>query len=159
MAWQDEMVLMVRYLVDDIAETYSDDRLEHTVVVSAQLVNLSVDFDNTYTIDMEQKLISPDPTTLTTKDDAFINLVTLKACEIIASSEYKTAANQAFSIKDAWSTVTTSDRAKHLKERSKYFKDMYDSAVVDYKVGDGMAGQAVMTPTTVETLYPTETFR
>ena len=56
MSWQGQMSTMVRYLVDDIDSSsykYSDDRVETTLLVAAQLSSLQVDFTNTYTIKVE----------------------------------------------------------------------------------------------------------
>ena len=81
MAWQNEMVRIVRHLINDLDSsnyTFTDDRLEESVLVAAQLLLKEVDFDNTYTIDTDALDMSPDPTTLTTKDDAFINLASLR---------------------------------------------------------------------------------
>jgi hypothetical protein len=81
--WQNEMVRIVRHLVDDLdAATYSDSRLEETVLVSAQMVQLQVTFDKTYTVDVDELLLTPDPTAAT-RDNAFINLVCLKTACII----------------------------------------------------------------------------
>lgn len=152
MGWRNECVLMLRYLIDDLSEDYSDDRLEHTLVVAAQLNNLNIDFDNTYTVDIDKNTVSPDPTTLSTKDDGFINLMVLRAAQIVVSSEAKTAASQAFTIKDGPSTIQTGDKAKYLQERAKSFQSMYDKAVIDYSVGGSRSGKAILGPTVVESI-------
>ena len=80
MVWQTEMVRIVRHLINDIdAASYADDRLEETILVSAQLVLHEIDFDNTYTVDVDGLSLSPDPTGLANKDNAFINLICLKS--------------------------------------------------------------------------------
>ena len=56
MSWQGQMSTMVRYLVDDIDSSsykYSDDRVETTLLVAAQLSSLVVEFTNTYNINLE----------------------------------------------------------------------------------------------------------
>ena len=86
MSWQGEMTTIVRQLIYDVDPanyTYSDERLETTILVSAQLVSTEVDFEETYRIDVEQCTLTPDPTDPTQtaanadKDDGFINLVSL----------------------------------------------------------------------------------
>lgn len=94
MAWQNEMVPMLRNIINDVDEdnyTYTDTRLEELLVVAAQLVvvditNLSV----TYTIDVTQFTISPDPTA--TRDNTFINFVVLKAACMSDQALYRSKA-------------------------------------------------------------------
>ena len=48
MAWQNEMTLIVRHLVNDLDSsdyTFTDSRLEESILVSAQLSFLEVDFE------------------------------------------------------------------------------------------------------------------
>ena len=73
MPWQNEMTLIVRHLVNDLDSsnyTFTDDRLEESVLVSAQLASLEIDFESTYTIDVDSLTLSPDPTTSSDKDDS-----------------------------------------------------------------------------------------
>ena len=101
MSWQGQLSTITRYLVDDIDSTkykYSDSRIETTIVVASQFVTLEVDLENTYTINVEQCSLSPDPTDAGTKDDAFINLVCLKAASIIVGSEVRSESGNAISI-------------------------------------------------------------
>ena len=73
MSWQGQMSTILRYLIDDVDSTsykFSDDRIETTLLVAAQLVTLEVDLGNTYTINVEQCKLSPDPTDTDTKDNA-----------------------------------------------------------------------------------------
>ena len=90
MAWQDTMVIMLRVVIDDMGSnpTYSDSRLEEILVVSAKLTKKDVDFANDYTIGVTDSTITPDP--VSTSDNAFVNLVTLKAACLVANSEFKT---------------------------------------------------------------------
>ena len=81
MSWQNEMVLIVRHLIndlDDSNQSFSDERLEGTVLVSAQLLLNEIDFDdppnNTYVVDVDGLSLTPDPTS-GEKDNAFIKAV------------------------------------------------------------------------------------
>lgn len=95
MAWQDDMVMMLRILVSDMdsTPTYSDGRMEQILVVAAQYVQMELTFDNTYTIDLAGVGISPDPTALS--DDPFVNLTVMKAACITDFSTFRTQALQA----------------------------------------------------------------
>ena len=65
MTWQNEMTLIVRHLIHDLDSsnyTFVDDRLEESILVSAQLVLHEIDFEKTYTVDVDSSTLSPDPT-------------------------------------------------------------------------------------------------
>jgi len=153
MSWQNEMVRILRFLINDIdSSTYSDSRLEETLLVAAQLQYASIDFDNTYSIDIDTLTLSPDPTTLTTKDDWFINIVCVKAACIVLGSEAKTMAAQSYKIKDGPSSIETGEAYRNTQM---LYKDMCDKLaymIVDYKAGNSVAGHAVLTPYTQERL-------
>jgi hypothetical protein len=92
MSWQDETIPMLRVLINDLSAspTYSDDRLEQTLIVAAKLVYQDIDISYTYTISIENVSISPDPTT--NSDDAFLNFIVLKAACIADQSTFRTKA-------------------------------------------------------------------
>lgn len=152
MTWQNEMVRIVRYLINDIdGTTYSDSRLEETLLVAAQLQYASIDFPNTYTIDVDSLILTPDPTS-TTKDDWFINIVCVKAACIIVDSEAKTLAAQSYLIKDGPSTIDTRAAYQATKQLAKGLCDKLAYMIMDYKAGSSPAGHAVLTPYTQERL-------
>lgn len=147
MAWQGEMGTLVRHLVDDLSDspTYSDDRVEQSIAVAAQLLINEVDFDETYTVSLDCPTISPDPTTLATKDDTFINLVAMRAACVILSSELKTRSLDAVKVTDGPSTI---DMTSSLKGIQKLYEDAcqrYEDAKFQFQAG-GSIGKAVLTP-------------
>lgn len=81
MAWQDEMVVMLRVMINDLGDspTYSDSRLEQMLSLSAKYVQEEIYFAVTYTIDVSDASISPDPTITANLDTSFTNFVVLKA--------------------------------------------------------------------------------
>ena len=90
MAWQDQMSTIVRYIVNDVDSTnytFSDERIETSILVASQLVINEIDFVQTYTIDVEGGTISPDPTVTATKDNDFINIISLRTGATILGSE------------------------------------------------------------------------
>ena len=149
MAWQNEMVRIVRHLINDLDSsnyTFTDDRLEESVLVAAQLLLKEVDFDNTYTIDTDALDMSPDPTTLATKDDAFINLTCLKATCIILGSEVRTNALNAIVVKDGPSSIDMRGIAAGLHMLYKDMCDKYEHYIMQWKAGNSIAGQAILSP-------------
>jgi hypothetical protein len=149
MSWQGQMSTMVRYLINDIDASnykYSDDRVETTLLVAAQLTSLQVDFTNTYTINVEGCLLSPDPTDVGTKDDAFINLVSLKAACVMLGSEIRSESGNAISIKDGPSAIDLRGVTSTLTMLYKDMSEKYDKMLLDYRAGGSIAGQAILGP-------------
>ncbi len=160
MSWQTVMTSMVRYLIGDIEApyTYSDNRLQTTIVVAANLANMEVTFPNTYTIDVPNTGISPDPTTL--NDQAFINLVSLKTACFIDNSTFRTKAAQAgMVVKTGTHSIDTKgqlDGYKYLLEKGAC--KAYEEAKWDYELGNSVPGRAILGPFSginIDTDYPT----
>ena len=148
MSWQGQMSTILRYLIDDIdssAYKFSDHRIETTLLVAAQLVTLEVDFDNTYTINVEQCKLTPDPTD-DTKDNAFINLVCLKASCVMIGSQIRSEAANSISIKDGPSAIDLRGVASTLTVLYADLCQKYDKAVLDYKAGNSIGGQGILGP-------------
>jgi hypothetical protein len=151
MSWQNEMVRILRFLINDInSATYEDCRLEETLLVAAQLKYAAIDFNNSYSIDVDSLSLSPDPTETNPKDDWFINIVCLYAASIILSSEAKTLAAQSYKIKDGPSSIEIGDAYKATKELADEMAERVDIAVMQMKAGDSVGAQAVLTPYTQE---------
>lgn len=91
MSWRSEMVPLLRNIINDVNEdsyTYTDARLQELLITAAQLVIVDItNLSTTYTIDMTEISISPDPTS--TRDDAFINFVVLKAACLVDQGLYR----------------------------------------------------------------------
>lgn len=149
MSWQGQISTMVRHLVNDLEPTnykYSDKRIETTILVAAQLVSEDIDLVNDYSINVEQCSLSPDPTDESTRDNVFINLVTLKSSCIIIGSEVRTEASNAISIKDGPSAIDLRGVANTLTILYKDLCDKYSQLVYDYVAGGSLAGQAILGP-------------
>jgi hypothetical protein len=94
MAWQSEILSIVRILINDLVEPkqYSDQRLLQVIPVAANYVQLDAILNNEYLIDVSTSSITPDPTTLESKDSVFTSLVALKTACIIDQSILRTKA-------------------------------------------------------------------
>lgn len=92
MSWQTEIPIIVRTLINDWEDqpVYSDERLLQVISVAAKYVQFDIVLDNTYTVDVSNPTITPDPTE--NQDEIFIALVSLKAACIIDQSTYRTKA-------------------------------------------------------------------
>lgn len=142
MHWQDHSRLIVRQLINDLdSQQYSDSRIDTAVIVAAQLVSLELDFNNQYSIDVEDKSINPDPLT----DSIFINLVTVKAACIIIGGEIKTQSANAVSIRDGVSSIDMRGVAAILLELYKDLSNRYDALAYNYGYS-GSSGKAILGP-------------
>ena len=148
MAWQNEMTVIVRHLVNDLNSsdyTFTDDRLEEAILVSAQLSALEIDFENSYTIDVDSLTLTPDPTDSSNKDDSFINLVSLKTSQMLLSSELKTHSLNAISLRDGPSALDLRGIVTGLKILFDDINRRYEEAKTQYKL-DGVVGEAILGP-------------
>ena len=148
MAWQNEMALIVRHLVNDLdssSYTFTDSRIEESVLVSAQLAALEVDFENTYAIEVDSLSLSPDPTDSGNKDDSFINIVCLKTAQRLLGSELKTHSLNAISLIDGPSALDLRGIVTGLKILFDDTNKKYDEAKMQYKL-NGVVGQAILGP-------------
>lgn len=151
MAWETEIVTIVRYMINDIdAAVYTNERIQEVIIVSTTLLLPRVDFTNDYQSDIDLLYLTPDPTTTTPKDNDFIRLIALQASSIILNSEVKTMAAQAVRIVDGPSSIDVTGAYKALKELAKTYKEDLDAAIMDYQAGNSIGAGAVMTPYTVD---------
>lgn len=155
MSWQGEMTTIVRHLISDVdstSYTYSSRRIETTILVAAQIVLLEADFENKYTVDVEQCHLNPDPTDPTTglstanKDDPFINLVSLKTACIIMGSEMKTQALNAVRVSDGPSSIDYTAVAANVKFLYDYACKAYEEYKFNYASGNNAVGKAILSP-------------
>lgn len=153
MAWQTEMGTLLRVLLNDYAVPYqfSDQRIYQTICAAAQLVLSELRFPLVYEADIQSLAISPDPTDRDelTRDDNFINLVTLKAACITERGEARNAVRQGISIRDGSSAI---DLRGPLEGRLALLKQgycqAYEDAKMEYKTGriGVVAGAAILSP-------------
>jgi len=108
MAWDTDLVLMVRVLVSDIStpQTYTDEYLERVLITAGIMVDAEFPFSYDYSYDISALTISPDPTT--SEDNIFMALVPLKAACILTQGEFKQALGQGIKVRDGDSAIDTS---------------------------------------------------
>lgn len=92
MAWQEELTIITRTLVNDLTPPYeySDCRIQQILSVAAKYVQFDVNLPNKYTVDVIYSNISPDPTE--NRDEIFTSLTCLKAACIIDQGTLRTKA-------------------------------------------------------------------
>src|SRR6056300_809045 len=148
MSWQGQMGTIVRYLIDDVDPskyTYSDHRIETTILVAGQLTQMNVDFPKDYNINVENCTLDPDPTA-ETEDKAFITLICLRAACIIVGSAIRSESGNAISIKDGPSAIDLRGVTATLTVLYKDLCDKYEHLLLEYRAGNSVAGQAILGP-------------
>ena len=142
--WDDTMVITLRAIINDLGEDpqYSEDQLKQLLVASALIVDMSVDFDTDYVINVPAVTITPDPS----NDKAFVSLVVLKAACFLAMAAQKDAANKGVSVKDGPSNIDGRGRADATAKWSDRVCKDYTTAEMAAKIGNMAVGQAIVGP-------------
>lgn len=148
MAWQDEMILTTRILINDFNSPYeySDDRIQQVLVVASKYVQFDVNLDNKYEIDVVNNDITPDPTNQ--KDDIFIGLVCLKAACIIDQSTFRTkAAMEGIRTALGAASLGISGNLSGYKTILETGPcNLYEKLCLDHNIGDASAVSAILSP-------------
>lgn len=155
MHWQEHTNIMVRHLINDLDVNnykYTDERINSTVAVAAQLVVLELDFKNEYTVDVILQDIDPDPLT----DNMFINLIVIRAAIIIIGGEVKSESANAIAIKDGPSSIDLRGVSATLFSLYKDLSEKYDNLAENYGYS-GVAGKAILGPYSPGSDYVTRT--
>lgn len=143
-----EFVTLVRVMIQDTDSVlYTDDRIKELIATAARFVTQEVVFDITYTVNITNKTISPDP--FVEDDQSFINLVSLKAACILDVSTLRTEARKdGVKITQDKSTIITTGRMAGFKTvLEKGWCNLYAEAKDEYIDGvNCIAGEAIMTP-------------
>jgi len=149
MSWQGQMGTIVRYLIDDVDPdkyTYSDHRIETTILVAGQLTQMNVDFIQSYNINVENCTLSPDPTDYQNEDKAFITLICLRAACIIIGSAIRSESGNAISIKDGPSAIDLRGVTQTLAILYKDLCEKYEQQLLEYRAGNSVGGQSILGP-------------
>jgi hypothetical protein len=141
-AWEDDSVLMLRYLTGDTVSpfAYTDDTFETFALVAAKRVVSELRLGESYAVDLDAETISPDPTTQGVSGESFQNLFVLLARVTVLEGEAKKAAAQAVSIKDGPSAIDLKEVAKQKAELLREAKKDYEAAKLEFRLQGGIEG-------------------
>jgi hypothetical protein len=149
MAWQNEMVVVLRHMIDDLDPTnytYSDSRLEETILAATYILQVDMEFNASYQVNVDEGSLIPDPTTTAPKDDDFIALCSLQAAIILYRSLMKTYSLKGFMISDGPSSLDTRGVVANLNIVYKDLVQKFDEAVFMYKAGKYGFGKSILGP-------------
>ena len=145
MSWKTDLVLMIRSIIGDLDKSkFTDERLKQILVVGAYNVVNDADFTNTYTVNVAEVSISPDP--ISEKDVDFNVLTVYKSACILIGSEVKTESANAISIKDGPSAIDLRGVANSLHVLYKDLCQRYDELLKAYQYNNTLVGQAILGP-------------
>jgi hypothetical protein len=149
MSWQTEMVFILRQIIDDLDPTnytFSDSRLQSTILASTYLLQVELEFLNAYTIDANAGLLIPDPTGTYPKDDDFIALCSIQAGILIYRSIIKTYSLRSISIRDGSSAIDTRGVVQNLKVIYDDLVIKFDHMRLMYQTGKYGFGKSILGP-------------
>lgn len=131
MAWQDEMIPILRGLILDIdvPYKYSDTLLTRVLLVAT--LQVSQELELGYTISIAGSSITPSIET----DQNSQNLICLKAACLIQIDAANKAAEKGMKLKDDVGEIDTRDFSKHIVsilESGRSYCDLYEEARDDY---------------------------
>lgn len=157
--WDVEIVSLVRMLIDDLdGASYDDCRMAELVLLSAHMTLVELDLNDTYTVDITNQTISPDPTE-SPKNPAVTNLIALKTAYFILKNEYKAASKLGIRIMDGPATVDLTGKLAGMQKSVEDIFGRYEKAKLDYRAGNCKSGESVMTPFTTEQVPIQDNFR
>ena len=149
MAWNIDMVLMLRSIIGDLDKTkFTNERLKQILVIGAYNVYNDASFSTEYTIDVGSVTISPDPISETDSD--FVTLTVYRSACILVGSEVKTESANAISIKDGPSAIDLRGVSGSLnvlyKDLCQKYEDMLSTYRYEKSDGGVPAGTAILSP-------------
>lgn len=153
MAWETEMTIIVRHIIDDLDSTayqFSDSRIEEAILVAAQLIHNEMEFVIDYNIEVDNGLLTPDPTTTSVppsnKDDDFIALCCLRCGLLFTGSQLKTYSLKAISIRDGSSSLDMRGVIVGLKALHDDLTKKYEAVKLDYQTAKLGLGKVILSP-------------
>jgi hypothetical protein len=153
MAWQNELTIIVRHIIGDLdsdSYSFSDSRIEESILVAAQLIHNEMEFVIDYNIEVDNGLLTPDPTTTSVppsnKDDDFIALCCLRSGLLLTNSLLRTYALKAFSIRDGSSSLDMRGVVTGLKIVNDDLTRKYEDVKMAYQTGKLGLGKVILSP-------------
>jgi hypothetical protein len=153
MAWQNELTIIVRHIIGDLDSdnySFSDSRIEESILVAAQLIHNEMEFLVDYNIEVDNGSLTPDPTTTavgsSSKDDDFIAICCLRSGLLLTNSLLRTYALKAFSIRDGSSSLDMRGIVAGLKMVNDDLTKKYETVKLDYQTGKLGFGKVILSP-------------
>ncbi len=146
--WSDVMTTMLRYMINDFGnpQTYDDNQLQMMLLVNAAYEVQELNFSQTFTVDIQNITLSPDPTVNDPKDYNLVNLTVLRTAVMVFANEYKASTNQAIMFKEFHSQADMRGIAPHKKDLWLEFQKLYEEKRMHYQIGIRVSSKAILSP-------------
>lgn len=149
MSWDTTFPILVRSAIGDTADPpkYTDAQLAPVILTAAFATIFNVPSLTTYTVDVENQVLTPDPTDPDTLDNTFAYILTLKASTMILLSEVRRYGQQAIAIRDGTSAIDLKRDLKALTALAQAYSKELESAIYYAIRSSGeYAGRMVISP-------------
>jgi hypothetical protein len=153
MCINNSIILMLRAFINDLDENdYTDDRLSQLISVAAMYVNQEI--GGSYVINIATPSITPDP--IEAQDYGYTNLVVMKTACLVDQGNFRLkAALAGLEAKLGPATLKTAGHLDGYKELlSSGPCGIYRSMLLDYTMGTGRLGHAILSPFISNTFDP-----
>lgn len=158
--WQNTSLTMLRTILNDAGcsnSDYTTSRLEELLITAAYFLPLDINFNNSYTVNVETKSISPNPISQTDGTE-FISFMVLKAACMVDQSNFRNAALlQGVTARCGPAVLQTNAYGQYLKDLltngpCKSYEDLKQEYNFSY-AGRGII-RAVMSPFVSNDFFP-----
>lgn len=142
------MPIVLREVIGDTGTTqrYADSDLNNTIITAAYLVATMVSSRTTFSIDVENQVIDPDPTMPPYDDSSFSNLIIMKAAVMILMAEVRRYGQQAIAIRDGTSAIDLKRDLNALQKLADGYAKEFNTAVMYYQRDISFSGRVIISP-------------
>lgn len=150
--WQIEIPTIVRNLINDFENppAYSDTRIQELAVVAAHYIINEVNLSKTYSVNVINYSISPDPSDPNSRDILFVGLIGLKTACILDQSTFRLKAiNEGIKTTLGSASLNISGNLsgyKSILDQEQGPCKLYDQLVLNHNIGNATAISAVLSP-------------
>jgi hypothetical protein len=150
MFWQVEIPIIVRNLINDFdtPPAYSDNRINQLAVIAAQYVLAEVNLSKSYSVDIVNIDISPDPSDPNTRDVDFVGFIGLKTACLLDQSTFRLKAiNEGIKTSLGSANLSIAGNLQGYKTiLDKGPCAMYAQLILEHNIGNATAVRAVLSP-------------
>ena len=149
MSWDTEVIETVRYLIGDVDATqkYTDARIQTDATISANFIARDVGLTGTYSINITDKTITPDPSSTDPVDYGFLDMISIRAAILILQGEAKIYASSSMRVMDGPSSIDVAGIFLNTKKIMDDLNLTYAMAKNRYVMSNSGYGKSILSTT------------